>query len=309
MRSHFKIGTRGSALAMYQAILVESRFKKFYPMINFEIVKIKTKGDMIRRGGISSIGRGIFTREIEEALQKKEVDFAVHSAKDLETDLPEGLVIGAVLEREDSRDCLVSVGKRKFKDLSDRAKVGTSSLRRRAQLKRLRPDLEICELRGNVDTRIKKLQTGEYEGIVLAHAGLKRLGLAEMAGEVFDPAFFLPQAAQGSIAIEIRQDDSEAQKMTQTLNHEISFFATEAERSFLRRLHGGCQVPIGIRTNIQAKEIELEGAIFALDGSREIKSKKSGELQKANQIGIELANQILDAGGSEILDQIRKQIG
>ncbi len=293
---------------MYQAVLVESKLKEFFPMMTTEVIKIKTKGDMIRRGGISTIGRGIFTREIEDALLAQKIDLAVHSAKDLETELPAGLMIGAILEREDPRDCLVTIDKRKFSELTRQAKIGTSSLRRRAQLKRIRPDLNIVDLRGNVDTRIRKLQAGEFEGMVLALAGLSRLGLTTMMSEAFDASQFLPQAAQGSIAVEVRLDDQEMKKVVKTLNHETSFIQTEAERNFLKTLHGGCQIPIGVTSRIDGDTIYLEGAVFSLDGSKEVRDQLSGSLQNANEIGTRLARKLLDSGGREILDEIRKEL-
>ena len=219
MKSIIKIGTRGSALALYQAEVVRSKLKECFPLAGFEFVKIRTKGDMIRRGAIEEIGPGIFTREIEEALLAKEIDLAVHSAKDLASELPEGLLIGAVLTREDSRDCLVARGGTTLKELSSGAKVGTSSLRRKAQLRKLRPDLEFCEMRGNVDTRVKKIEQGELDAMVIAYAGLKRLGLAKCATEIFDPEIFLPQAGQGALAVEMRASDSEACELTKPLNY------------------------------------------------------------------------------------------
>ncbi|MBI4388299.1 MAG: hydroxymethylbilane synthase [Candidatus Omnitrophica bacterium] len=308
MKSHLRIGSRGSTLAMYQAVLVQSRLKELYPMITSEIIKIKTKGDMIRRGGLSSIGRGIFTREIEDALLRDEVDLAVHSAKDLETELSKGLAIGAILEREDARDCLVAKKKQKLKELKPGSKIGTSSLRRKAQLKRMRPDLEIVDLRGNVDTRLAKVESGHCSGIILAVAGINRLGRASVVSEIFDPLQFLPQAAQGSIAVEIRESDQEIKGVVKAMNHLPSARCTEAERSFLRTLHGGCQVPIGIASWEEAGTIFLKGGVFSMDGAKALIQQTSGSLEKANELGCSLAKEILAAGGHEILDDIRRAL-
>lgn len=306
MNRSARIGTRGSLLAMYQATLVQAKLKESFPLLSFEIVKIKTSGDMIRRGGLSSIGRGIFTREIEDALLAGEIDFAVHSAKDMETTTPEGLTIAAILEREDARDSLITIDGRKFRDLTRGAKVGTSSLRRKAQLRKLRPDLDVVEIRGNVETRVRKLDAGEYEGIVMAAAGLNRLGFSARISETFDGAVFLPQAAQGAIALQVRSNDEEARTMAACLNHEKSRIQVEGERSFLKALHGGCQVPIGVRSWLDGKILHLGGAIFSLDGSREVRAEQSMEQSKANELGLVLAEQLLASGGRELLDEVRR---
>ena len=306
MMSRVRIGTRGSKLALYQAALVESRLNEKHASLVTELVKIKTKGDAVHQGGIAEIGRGIFTREIEEALLAGTVDLAVHSAKDLETELPKGLAIGAVLEREDPRDCLVTLRGRKLKDLAPGSKIGTSSLRRRAQLKHLRPDLAVVDLRGNVDTRLKKLEAGECDGMVMAAAGLNRLGLSNLVSEIFHALEFLPQASQGAIAVEFRETDTRMQTLVESINHPASLRLAEAERSFLRTLHGGCQIPAGISSRIENGELHLEGAVFSLDGSKMIRQKISGAETRAVECAIQLANQILDQGGREILNDIRK---
>jgi len=306
MSSPVRIGTRGSKLAMVQALLVESRIKKMFPDVKIEIIKIKTKGDAVQQGAISSIGRGIFTREIEEALLRREIDLAVHSAKDLETELPKGLIIGAVLEREDARDCLITLDRRKFNDLPREAKIGTSSLRRKAQLLHVRPDLNVVDLRGNVDTRLKKLESGEFEGIVMAAAGIKRLGLSALITEILDETKMLPQAAQGAIALEIRSDDSNMQAMMKTINHEKSFLQTEAERAFLRTLHGGCQIPVGIKSDLNEKNFHIKAAVFSLDGKKAVRNELSGPKEKAKELGVQLAEKLLLQGAREILEEIRK---
>ncbi len=306
MKQHLRIGSRGSPLALYQAVLVQTKLEETFPLLSLEIIKIKTKGDMIRRGGISSIGRGIFTREIEEALLAREIDFAVHSAKDLETELPKGIVIGAVLEREDARDALLTKGGRKLKDLPLQARIGTSSLRRKSQLKRLRPDLAVSDIRGNIESRIQKLEKGEFDGIVMAMAGLHRLGLTNLASEAFDESIFLPQAAQGTIAIQVLESETELKEMVSSINHKGTFKITDAERHFLRTLHGGCQIPVGISTRVEQEKIYMEGAVFSLDGKTEIKDRMSGSMENAKEIGISLAKRLLESGGRELLEEIRK---
>ena len=305
MRSSIKIGTRGSKLALYQAEVVRSKLKASFPLLEFEFVKIHTKGDMIRRGAISSIGPGIFTREIEEALLANEIDIAVHSAKDLATELPGGLEIGAVLTREDPRDCLVARQGNTLEELKRGAKIGTSSLRRKAQLKKMRPDLEICELRGNVDTRLKKVEEGNYDGIVIAYAGLKRLGLSNVVTQIFEEDRFLPQAGQGALAVETRKGDSEIREFVKSLNHEPTFVRVLAERSFLGRLEGGCQVPAGVCSKIESNVLTLKGAIFSLEGDRNVTDAVSGSVSEGEKIGVNLAQKLLDAGGSEILKAVR----
>ncbi|MBI3999409.1 MAG: hydroxymethylbilane synthase [Candidatus Omnitrophica bacterium] len=308
MKSLVKIGTRGSQLALYQAEVVRARLKELFPLVEFEFVKIKTKGDMIRHASIGSIGPGIFTHEIESALLEKQIDLAVHSAKDLATDLPPGLEISAVLDREDPRDCLVAREGRTLDRLPYGARVGTSSLRRRAQLKRLRPDLEICEMRGNVDTRLRKVEQGECDGMVIAHAGLKRLGLVNFVTQVFEEDIFLPQAGQGALAIEIRKGDSQIQQLVKLLNHEVTFKRVLAERSFLRRLEGGCQIPAGVCSKIEGDTITLKGAIFSLAGDREVTNHIFGPVSESERMGTVLAEKLLDGGGQEILKVIRDYV-
>jgi hydroxymethylbilane synthase len=305
MKPLIRIGTRGSKLALYQAELVGGKLKLHFPMLEVETVKIHTKGDMIRRGGIGSIGRGIFTREIEEALLRGEVDIAVHSAKDLETTLPEGLELGAILEREDPSDCLSAGDRKTLKELKPGARIGTSSLRRKAQLKKLRNDLDLFDLRGNIDSRLGKIGQGQCDGIAAAYAGFKRLGLTNFVTEVFDPETFLPQAGQGAVAVEIRRNDSETRELVHSVNHEQSFRSILAERSFLHRLQGGCQIPAGIYSKINGAGIILKGAVFSLDGAREVLDSIAGPVSDGEQLGALLADQILAAGGRKILDEIR----
>lgn len=292
---------------MYQANLVSSLIRKKFPAAAVEIVKIKTKGDAVQSAAIASIGRGIFTREIEEALLRGEIDLAVHSSKDLETELPEGLVIGAVLEREDSRDCLIAKDKRKFSDLGKQAKIGTSSLRRKAQLLNARPDLSVLELRGNVDTRLKKLELGEFDAIVMAAAGMNRLGLTDKISEILNETKMLPQAGQGAIAVEIRKDDVKALEIVKAINHEKSFLQIEAERAFLRTLHGGCQIPAGVTSKLEKNDFKMKAAVFSLDGKKAVRGEISGVKEKAKELAAQLAEKLLAQGAREILEDIRGQ--
>ena len=308
MKSLIKIGTRGSKLALYQAELVRSKLKESFPLVGFELVKIKTSGDMIRRGAIGTIGPAIFTREIEDALLGGEVDLGVHSAKDLATDLPQALEIGAVLSREDSRDCLVACQGQTLETLPQGARIGTSSLRRRAQLKKLRRDLEIIEMRGNIDTRLKKIEEASYDGMVIAYAGLKRLGLTNFVTQIFEEDQILPQAGQGAVAVEIRANDSETLELVRSVNHEPSRVCVSAERSFLRCLEGGCQIPAGVSSKIEGNLLSLRGAIFSLEGEREFSDTTTGLVSEGEKIGAMLAQKLLEAGGRDLLKEIRQEI-
>ncbi len=302
-----KIGTRGSKLALYQAELVQSKLINFFPGLEIQLIKIRTSGDVIHHGPIEDLGPGIFTREIENALLSRQIDLAVHSAKDMASNLPEGLEIGAVLKREDPSDCLVALNGKKLRDLPKRAKIGTSSIRRKAQLRKLRSDVQISDIRGNVDTRIRKIQDGEYAGTVIALAGLKRLALQHLVTEIFNQDDFLPQAGQGALAIEIREEDGEIKKMIQQLNDSETMITLQAERSFLRELEGGCQVPAGISSKLEQNKLTLFGGIFSLTGDREVRQSISGSSDEAETLGKKLAQSILSAGGEEILNEIRNE--
>ena len=307
MKSLIKIGTRGSKLALCQTELIASKLKVHFPFLQIELVKIHTKGDKVQHSNFEALGPGVFTREIENALLNGEVDLAVHSAKDLATELPEGLVLGAVSEREDSRDCLVTREAKTLKTLPRGARIGTSSLRRRAQLKKLRPDLEILDIRGNVDTRLKKINDGDYDGMVVAYAGLKRLGLSNVVTEVFDEENFLPQAGQGALAVQIRKGDRESQELVKPINHETSYFRILAERSFLRRLQGGCQVPAGVTSKIEKEVIHLKATIFSADGKHSVTDVGSDSISNLEKTGILLAEKLLRNGGEEILKLVRDE--
>ena len=307
MKSEFRIGTRGSKLALYQSELVGAKLAENFPMIRFPLVRIKTSGDMIRRSTPNPLStKRIYTQEIEEALERKEIDLAVHSAKDLAVELPAGLKIGATLEREDPNDCLISREGKKLSELSLGARVGTSSIRRRLQLLRLHPDLVVEEIHGNVDTRIKKLEEGEVDALILAYAGVKRLGLANTVTEVFPEKKFYPAPCQGAIVVEMRAGESELEELLKGLNHSESVFRVACERAFLKRLEGGCQLPCGISTHMEGKEkLEAAGILFSLDGSEFAEAQLEATAENPEEIGVRLAEEILTKGGDKILHKMR----
>lgn len=304
-----RIGTRGSQLALYQARLSAQKIKEKFPEIVIEEVIIKTSGDQSALD--SDIPdpfetKRIFTREIEKALLDNKIDLAVHSAKDVATLLPEGLKIAAFLEREDVRDGLLSRGGVRFCDLETGARVGTSSLRRAQQLLFLRPDLKIESIRGNVDTRIKKMQDGKYDAIVLAQAGLNRLGLSLQTAEVFDPHQFIPAPGQGAILLQTRSSDALLNSQLKELDHQVTHNQLLCERAFLRQLEGGCQLPCGIYTTVEGSEISARGALLAIGGREKIEEIQKGNISEAEEVGVLLAQKILKAGGQEILENIRR---
>lgn len=310
MKSTLRIGTRGSQLALYQAELVKGRVLQDFPLIPVELVKIKTGGDMIRRGGTAPFEtKRIYTREIEEALLAGEIDAAVHSAKDMAVLLPQGLKIGAVLEREDARDCLVSKEKKKLSELPMGARIGTSSLRRKMQLLRWSPELVVEELHGNVETRIRKIEEGFYDAVVLAYAGIKRLGLLNYVAEIFPEDRFYPAPGQGVIAVESRTGDSETDEILTPLQHSASAKRLECERAFLRRLEGGCQLPCGIRSVFENDLLKTAGALFATDGRDWAEGYYEGPSERPAEVGEALAALILEKGGKAILEKIRHAEG
>ena len=306
MKSTIRIGTRGSALAFYQAELVKAKMARDFPLVTVECVKIKTSGDMIRRGGINPLEtKRIYTREIEEALLAGEVDIAVHSAKDLAANLPEGLAIGAVLEREDPRDCLINREGKKIPELALGARIGTSSLRRKMQLLRMSPELVIEEVHGNVDTRIRKVEQGDFDAVVLAYAGVKRLGLVNCVSEIFPEDQFYPAPGQGAIVVESRAGDKEIEEVLEPLNHTVTAKRLECERAFLKRLEGGCQLPCGISTVLEEGRLKAKGVLLDLEGSRWAEGQVEVSAEFPPVGGNSLAELILKNGGQEILERIR----
>ena len=308
MKSEFRIGTRGSKLALYQAELVKAKLQENFPLLRFTPVTIKTSGDMIRRLTADPfLTKRIYTQEIEEALERKEVDLAVHSAKDLAVSFPESLMIGAVLEREDPRDCLISREGKKLSELPLGARIGTSAIRRRLQILRLHPEVVVEEIRGNVDTRVRKLEEGTVDALVLAYAGIKRLGLVNLATEIFPEEKFYPAPCQGAIAVQCRADDEEIKKLLKPLNHEGSAFQVVSERAFLKRLEGGCQLPCGIATKVEKGKVTLAGILFSLDGTQAVEAKLETAAENPEACGIRLAEEILAKGGDKILVEMRHE--
>ncbi|MFQ6082863.1 MAG: hydroxymethylbilane synthase [Candidatus Aminicenantia bacterium] len=305
----FRIGTRGSKLALWQANWIKEKIENIFKDIECETVPIKTTGDKFFNVRLfEQSDKGFFTKEIEEALINKKIDIAVHSLKDLPTEIPEELEIGAVTKRETPNDVLISKEKKTLKDLPKGAKIGTSSLRRKSQLLNFRNDLIIVDLRGNLDTRIRKLNTTDLDGIVIAYAGVKRLGFEDLISEMISFEIVLPAIGQGALAVEIRKNDEEVYNIVKDLNHKESCQVISAERSFMKRLHGGCQIPVGAYGFINNNILTLEGMISNLDGTRIIRKKVQGKSEEAGLIGIKLAEEILNSGGKEILQDLKSQI-
>ncbi|AET66971.1 porphobilinogen deaminase [Desulfosporosinus orientis DSM 765] len=301
---NIRIGTRDSQLAMWQAKWVQSQLTKLYPHLNFELVAMKTKGDKILDVPLSKIGdKGLFTKELELGLLNNELDMAVHSLKDMPTLLPPGLVISACCEREEPRDVFLSKNGVLLEDLPSGAIIGTSSLRRKSQLKHYRPDLKFMDLRGNLQTRWRKLQESEMEGIILAAAGVKRLGWEERITQILPESIMLSAVGQGSIAIEIDEKRSDIADLLSLINHTPTEQAVRAERTMMRRLEGGCQVPIGALGQTVEGEIVLRGMVASLDGTRLIKADAKGSDPEA--VGIEVANKLIELGATSILAEIR----
>jgi hydroxymethylbilane synthase len=300
-----RIGTRGSALALWQAEWVRSQLTAAHPGLTVELVTIKTQGDKILDVPLAKVGgKGLFVKEIEEALLEGRVDLAVHSMKDMPAELLAGLHVAAMPLREDPRDVLVTREGSGFADLPPGARVGTSSLRRAAQLLHLRADLKIETLRGNLDTRLRKLETQGFHAVVLAAAGIKRMGLSHLITQYLEPELMLPAVGQGALGIETRTEDPTTNELVAGLAHLPTMEAVRAERAFLRRLQGGCQVPIGGYATLEGERLALTGMVADLQGRRVIRRVLQGETRQAEEIGESLAEMVLSAGGAEILAAI-----
>lgn len=301
------LGSRGSKLALWQTEYVASQLKKAEPGLRIDIKTIKTTGDKILDVALSRIGdKGLFTKEIERELLNGSIDMAVHSMKDLPSDLGNGLCLGAVLERENPEDVLLSREGLRFEELPQGAVIGTSSLRRIAQIRGLRKDIKLVDMRGNVETRIRKMQEENLDGIVLAYAGVKRLGFEELICDVLPRKVLLPAVGQGAIAVEAREGDSDKLELLKKINHDNTFLATRAERAFLRVLEGGCQVPIGCYAEIQGENIIIEGLVASLDGRQVFRGSKRGNCNEALPLGEQLAGELLQMGAARVLADIRK---
>jgi hydroxymethylbilane synthase len=298
--SELVIGSRGSQLAMWQARHVQARLESLGHTVRIEV--IQTTGDKITDVALSKVGsKGLFTKEIEEALLDGRVDLAVHSAKDMPTELPEGLVLSAFPERADPRDALIGA---RLEELGAGAVVGTSSLRRAAQLQSLRPDLEIRDLRGNVDTRLRKQAEGQYAAIVLAAAGLTRLGWASRIAEYLDPAVFVPAVGQGALAVETRADGGAGHRAAQALDDAETRARLTAERAALAAMGGGCQVPLGAHAVLEGGVLRLHAIVVSPDGRTQFRAAGEGSAAEASALGERVARQLLDAGARGVLEQV-----
>lgn len=341
MKDKIVIGTRGSKLALWQAEWVKSELQRLNPKLSIELNKIKTTGDKILDVPLAKVGgKGLFVKEIEDALLKGEADIAVHSMKDVPTELPDGLHLAVICKREDPRDAFISRIEnsqfkfQQFKHLPENATLGTSSLRRSCQLLNLKPNLKIVQLRGNLDTRLRKLDEGQFDAIILASAGIKRLGWADRIAEVLSPEICLPAIGQGAIGIECRIDDEYINELILPLNHSETSICVRAERSFLKRLEGGCQVPIAAYARIQYQSrgiteqqdmeknnknkrgvlknsqfgnhyrLIMDGLVGSISGERIIRKQIISNTEDAEKIGIRLAEELLYSGAKEILDEV-----
>ena len=330
-KNKIAIGTRGSKLAIWQAEWIQAELKKLHPDLEIELVKIKTTGDKILDVPLAQVGgKGLFVKEIEEALLRYEVDIAVHSMKDVPTEFPDNLHLKVICKREDPRDALIVSEKLKVKsekagrgitrsliyDLPQLAKIGTSSLRRSCQLLHIRPDLKIEQLRGNLDTRMRKLDEGQFYAIILAAAGVKRLGLQHRLTEILPFEISLPAIGQGAVGVECRVDDAFVNNLIAPLNHSETSICVTAERAFLKRLEGGCQVPIAAHARLERRAegreqislhsslLIMDGLVGAVNGDRLVNGHIEGESENAEILGIRLAEDILTRGAREILNEV-----
>ena len=300
-----KIATRQSPLALWQANYVKDRLQQQYPDLTVELVPMVTKGDVILDSPLAKIGgKGLFVKELENALLNKEADIAVHSMKDVPMQFPKGLGLAVICQREDPRDAFVSHSYRTFAELPQGAVVGTSSLRRQCQLKALRPDLDIRSLRGNVGTRLSKLDNGDYDAIILASAGLIRLGLADRIASFIDVEQSLPAAGQGAVGIECRTDDMQVQALLAPLADAETTYCVRAERAMNNHLQGGCQVPIGGYAVLQQGQLYLRALVGDIDGSRIIRAEGKSPVENAEALGVQIAEQLLAQGADKILQAI-----
>ncbi len=305
MRDKVVIGTRKSALALWQADYVADCIKEKYPEITVEKKLIVTKGDKILDTPLAKIGgKGLFTKALEDEMLAGDIDIAVHSLKDVPTELPEGLMIAAITKRFDPGDALVSPKYGTLDKLPKGAKIGTSSLRRSAQLLHARPDLKIESLRGNVNTRLQKLEDENFDGIILAVAGLKRLEMEDRITQVLPVEICLPAVGQGALAIEARRDDEEILSIINFLNDETTVACTNGERAFLKAVEGGCQVPVGVYGTPSEDGISLEAVIASVDGKQLYRDSVQGSSEEAEQLGKALADRLLNAGGRKILQEL-----
>ena len=306
---HLRIGTRGSLLAKWQAEYVRKRLFTTAG-VEGEIVVIKTTGDKNQQSPLTGIGgKGVFIKELEDALLDEVIDVAVHSVKDIPTEIPSRVSFPAVCRRDDVRDCLVSRDGANLVNLRHGARVGTASLRRQAQIRHARPDLDLRDLRGNVDTRLRKVESGEYDAVVLAKAGLDRLGWTQRISEVLSPDICMPAVGQGAIAVECRLKDTETSDLLAALDDAESRSAIIAERAMLSALQGGCQVPIGGWARMERGELVMEACVCSVDGSQYVKQRAAAPPEQAAALGEHLARLLIDAGAQSILEEVSRQRG
>ncbi len=301
-----RIGTRASQLALWQANWVKSELEKRHPGLEVTLTKIKTQGDKILDVPLAMVGgKGLFVKEIEEAMLRGEVDVAVHSMKDVPTVFPEGLALRCITEREDPRDIVIlKPGFKSFRDLPQGARIGTSSLRRKAQLLHLRPDFKMIDIRGNVETRIRKLTDDDLSGVVLAAAGMHRLGFGAQISEYLSTDISIPAIGQGALGLESRIDDAATNELIDFFNHPETAWAVKAERAFLRRLEGGCQVPIGAFGTVAGDQLTLAGFVSDVEGIKLLKKTVSCQVDEAERTGTSLADDLLIKGAGKILNEV-----
>ena len=310
MKKEIIIGTRSSPLALWQADFTKAELSKHFPELNITLKLIKTTGDVLLDSPLSKIGdMGLFTKDIEKHLLAKEIDLAVHSLKDVPTGTPEGLVITSFTEREDTRDVIISKSGKGIKDLPLNAKMATSSLRRMSQLLSMRPDLQILDIRGNLNTRFKKFDDGEFDAMMLAYAGVFRLEFSDRISEILSHNVMLPAVGQGALGIETRTDDAETREIVRVLNDSNTEICCRAERALLRHLQGGCQIPIGCYGSYIGGTLKLLAYVGSVDGKTAIRNEVTRALstpEEAEAVGIELAEVLLSMGAEKILADIRK---
>ena len=301
-----RIGTRASVLALWQANWVKDELEKRYPDLDVSLTKIKTQGDKILDVPLAMVGgKGLFVKEIQEAMLRNEVDIAVHSMKDVPTFFPDGTGLRCITEREDPRDiAILKPGYTSFSAIRQNGRIGTSSLRRKAQLLNLRPDLEMVDIRGNVQTRIKKLEDDNLDAVILAAAGMHRLGFTDQIGEYFDPKVCLPAIGQGALGLESRLDDTVTNDLIDFFNHPPTSYAVTAERAVLSTLEGGCQVPIAAFGTVSGDQLELTGLVSDVLGQKMLKETMSCHVDQAVETGVALAKKLLEQGAGEILNEV-----
>ncbi len=311
MKKKLIIGTRSSPLALWQADFTQAELSKHFPDLEIELKLVKTTGDVLLDSPLSKIGdMGLFTKDIEKHLISGEIDLAVHSLKDVPTETPEGLMLAAFTEREDTRDVIISKNGESLKTLKQDAKIATSSLRRTSQLLSMRPDFKMGDIRGNLNTRFKKFDESDFDAMMLAYAGVHRLNFGDRISEILPHEVMLPAVGQGALGIETRIDDEATKEIVSVMNNVNTEFCTKAERALLRHLQGGCQIPIGSYASLKNGTLHLLAYVGSVDGKRTIRNEITMENctlpEQAEQAGIELAEELLKQGANEILAEIRK---